>query len=83
MLFRSIRENGLYYLTEEQETCKTATNLRKNQKKYWSSMESWHSLMGHLNIKDLLEGQQNEVISGIKIKILKRCLNVKSVYEEK
>ena len=38
---RAIRENGLHYLTEEQETCKTATNLRKNQKKYWSSMESY------------------------------------------
>ena len=65
---RAIRENGLYYLTEEQERCKTATNLRKNQKKYWSSMESWHSRMGHLNIKDLLKGRQSEVISGIKIK---------------
>ena len=37
---RFIGENEFHYLTEEQETCKTATNLRKSQKKYWSSMES-------------------------------------------
>ncbi|KMQ86259.1 retrovirus-related gag-pol polyprotein [Lasius niger] len=60
------RRDGLYYVHEDyHHECNV---ISESPKKSSNSLITWHNRLGHLNIKDLMDAQRNEIMKGLNLK---------------
>jgi transposase InsO family protein len=66
------RKNNLYYLrgsdSDINQSAKHASESFDSSKKKLADLEKWHSRMGHLNVKDLMQSSGKGNIRGLNLK---------------
>lgn len=75
------RKEGLYYIREA--SSELNSNVVTDQNVKDDPMEVWHVKMGHLNVRDLIDGDRNGKIQGMNLGNTKRNFNCKICFSEK